>query len=448
MNRFPSFALMVLLSMWIGVGAVASPPVDIHAGIAVDDPNPPLPRYATAEEQLIPPVGPTREDFLTRSPPTGSIHCPAEYEPQEGLFIAWEGYTDVLTNLTVGITTGDPDAIVYVVVDSSSEQSSAYSMLNSAGADMTQVEFIIRTTDTVWMRDYGPRFVYEDGNRAIIDHNYNRPRPYDNAFNDYLSTLWSEPEYNIPLTHGGGNFHLFTNGDAFMTDLILDENAGLSEQEVIDLYAEYQNVDLTIYPAFPQSFDWTGHIDMWMLPVGDDKIIIGEYPTSGTWDPHPHDVTEDAVVDLESRGYTVYRTPGWYSGGTHYTYTNAVVLNDQVFIPQFGGSYTSEDAVALGVFQEAFRSHDVSQVYCGSIIQAAGALHCIVMHVPAFPIAADCNCDDELDMNDVAAFILALIDPVAYDVQYFLCGGGDMDKSGAVDGKDIQPFVNALLPPP
>ncbi|MFH1749266.1 MAG: agmatine deiminase family protein, partial [Planctomycetota bacterium] len=339
-----------------------------------------LPKYMTPQERLLPLPIPVRDG---RVPPSGTVHCAAEYERCDGLFFAWEGYTSTITSMIVPMTTLDPEAMAYVVVDTASEQSSAYSTLNSAGADMSQVEFIIRTTDTVWIRDYGPRYIFEDGVRAIIDHTYNRPRPNDNLLNDYISSLWGEPQYDIPLTHGGGNFHLFTNGDAFMSTLILTENPGLSEQDVKDLFSDYQNVDLTIYPGFPTSFDSTQHIDMWMMPVGDDKIIIGQYAASSG---QPYTITENAVTDLLARGYTVYRTPGWNSGGTHYTYTNAVIFNDLIFVPQFNHA---NDTTAMTVFQNALPDYTAIPVDCSSIIGAAGAIHCIVMHVPAYELGPE-----------------------------------------------------------
>ncbi|UCG17436.1 MAG: agmatine deiminase family protein, partial [Phycisphaerales bacterium] len=357
--------------------AAAAPLPDAAARMAQAYPDG-LPKYMTPHERLLPIDHPTRADYDYRTPPTGVVYCPAEYELNEGLFIAWESYTSILTEMTVEITTGDPDAVVYVVVDNSSEQTSAYGTLSAAGADMTQVQFIVCTTDTVWIRDYGPRFIFDDGIRAIVDHTYNRPRPNDNQFPGFLGALWGETVYDIPLEHGGGNFHLFSNGDAFMSDLILTENPGLTEQQVKDLYDEYQNVDLTIYPGFPTTFDSTQHIDMWMLPVGDDKVIIGQYSASTG---QPYTITENAVADLTARGYTVYRTPGWNSGGTHYTYTNAVILNDQVFISKFN---TSQDATALAVFQAAMPGYTIHQIDSSGIIGAAGALHCIVMHIPAY----------------------------------------------------------------
>ena len=380
MKRALWIVVVLSLTTLFGMQAVADVPPEVLAQIKDDDPNP-LPKYLTEEEKLLPMPTPTREDYQFRSPPTGTVYTPSEYELCEGALIRWGSYNSLLTEFTVGVTTGDPEAIVYIVVTGAAQQSSATSTLTSAGADMSQVEYITYVSDTVWIRDYGPRFIFEDGARAIIDHTYNRPRPSDNAFPDFLSSLWGEPQYDIPLTHGGGNFHLFSNGDAFMSDLVLGENSSLSEQDVKDLFSEYQNLDVTIYPGLPTSFDSTQHIDMWMLPVGDYKIIIGEYsPSTGL----PYTITEDAVADLTSRGYTVYRTPGWNSGGTHYTYTNAAILNDQVFVPEFGGSYTSQDATALSVFETAMPDHTASQVDCSSIISAAGAIHCVMMHVPGY----------------------------------------------------------------
>ncbi len=388
-----------LVAVIVASNSALAKPVTQQPEVKADEPVS-LPRYLTEEEKLLPPL-----ELPTRfAPPTGSVYCPPEYAYNEGIFFAWEGYTDLITEMVVNITTLDPEAICYVVVDSSSEQSSVSGTLIGAGADMNQVEFVVRVTDTVWIRDYGPRFIFEDGSQAIIDHTYNRPRPNDNLLNDYISSSMGIPQYDIPLYHGGGNFHLFGNGDAFMTDLILDENPGMSEADVQQLYLEYQNVDLTIYPGFPTSFDSTQHIDMWMLPVDDDEIIIGEYsPSTG----QPYTITENAVADLISRGYTVHRTPGWSSGWTHYTYTNAVIMNDMVFLPEFNG-YSTQNAQALAVFQAAFEDRTIIQVDCSSIIHAAGAVHCIVMHMPGVvenDCPADLTGDDQVNIDDIFAVL-------------------------------------------
>ncbi|MHC4106556.1 MAG: agmatine deiminase family protein [Planctomycetota bacterium] len=376
MNGVAVAIAALVLSSAAGAEQAKRVPRDILDGIVDDEPDP-LPRHMTPAEQRLPlPLPATRG-----AAPSGAVDTPTEYEPNEGMLIRWGSYNALLTELTVGVTTGDAEAVVYILVTGASQQASATSTLTSAEADMSQVEFITYSSNSAWIRDYGPRFIFEDENRAIVDHTYNRPRPLDNAFPHHLSGLWGEPEYDLPLVHGGGNFHLFSNGDAFMSDLILTENPGQSARDVMDYFSAYENVDLTIYQGLPTSFDSTQHIDMWMFPVRDNEIIIGEYDSATG---APYTITEGAVADLTSRGYMVYRTPGWNSGGTHYTYTNAVVFNDLVFTSEFGPPYATQDAQARAVFELAFPDHQIIPTDCSSIIHAAGAIHCIVMHVPGY----------------------------------------------------------------
>lgn len=312
------------------------------------------------------------------TPPTGTIFTPAEYSHNRGLLLRWGDFNAILRAITVAITTNDPDAVVTIVVANSGEESTASTYLTSGGADLSQVDFLIADSNSVWIRDYGPRFILEDKQLAIVDHVYNRPRPDDDAIPGEFANAWSLAKYDIPLIHGGGNFHLFQDGDAFMTELVLTENAGLTATDIQTYFLQYQNLNLTILPGFPTSYDSTRHIDMWMLPVRDKVAIIGEYPVAaGT----PYTITEDAVDALEVRGYTVFRTPGWRAGGTHFTYTNAVVFNKLVLVPQYSGRPT-ENAQAIAIYQQAFPGKTIVGIDGSQIVSSAGVFHCIVMHVP------------------------------------------------------------------
>lgn len=346
----------------------------------VDTPNP-VPRGLAPGEVFVPVF---RDPDAPNTPPSEPVWTPAEYDDNEGMLISWKAYETLLTQIVVAVTTGT-SATMWIAAPAS-QQAAATSTLIGAGARMDHVEFIAYSTYSVWMRDYGPRFVREGNHRAMVDHTYNRNRPADDAFPDHLAALWGEPQYDIPLTHGGGNFHLYSDAsrEAFMTELIVDENAGLAEQDIKDYYLEYQGLDLTITDALPTWYDWTQHIDMWMLPVRDREVIIGQYPAGDT---QAVAVTEGAVTMLEGRGYTVHRTPGWSIGynSTHYTYTNSVVFNEIVLACQYQNaspSYADEDGAALAVFETAFPDKQIVPVDCSGIIGQSGAIHCIVMHVP------------------------------------------------------------------
>jgi agmatine/peptidylarginine deiminase len=93
------------------------------------------------------------------------------------------------------------------------------------------------------------------------------------------------------------------------------------------------------------------------------------------------------VTNLVARGYAVHRTPGWNTDWTHYTYTNALVFNQLVFVPEYTG-YPTENAQAMAVYEAAFPDSQVIPVDCSDIIQFAGAIHCVVMQVPEVSAAA------------------------------------------------------------
>jgi agmatine/peptidylarginine deiminase len=350
------------------------PPPEVLEAI-VDREGPPTPRGLAPGERV-----PAPPSVLILAPPSGEVRTQPEYARNRGLLITWRSFTSVLTAMTVAVTTGDPDAIVWVVVENAATQSSATTTLTSAGADMSQVQFIVAPTNSVWIRDYGPRFVDVDKQAASVDHIYNRPRPLDDVIPNAVASAWGHSDYDLPLVHGGGNFHLFGDGRAFMTELVLTENPGLTAPQIEQLFADYENLDVTIWPGFPTSYDSTRHLDMWMLPVRDRVAIVGEYAV-GQGGGVPRQITEDAVDDLEALGYTVFRTPGWRSGATHYTYTNAVVLNRLVLVPTYT-SYPTENAQALATFAAAFPGHQIVPIDADQVVPSAGVLHCIVMHVP------------------------------------------------------------------
>lgn len=378
---------MRVIAITLGLLLCAGPAVAQQLKLAdpaylatIKDDEPTLPRGFTAEERArwrLPDLS-----RLPLAPPTGSVDTPAEYERNAGLLIRWGSQNALLTQMAVAMTTNEPDMTLYVVV-SSGLQASATTTLSNAGAIMSRIQFIVGISDSVWIRDYGPRYIRDGNRRAMVDHVYNRPRPNDDAVPNLVAQQLSEVKYDIPLVHGGGNFHLFEDGSAYMTRLIANENPTLNDQQIRDYYMAYQGLDVTITDPLPASFDSTQHIDMWMLPADDGRVIVNEYPNTGGVYSVPRQVTESTATLLASRGKTVLRLGGWrgQSNNAHYTYANAVILNRTVLMCNFTG-FATENANALAVFQQAFPTRTIVPVDCSSIITLAGAIHCIVMHMP------------------------------------------------------------------
>jgi len=316
-------------------------------------------------------------------PPEGALYCPPEYAPMDGILIAWEGSTswkNILGRMGGHITTtGDAD--LYVAVDTTGEISSATSTLQSFGTNMARVEFVVATTDSIWIRDYGPRYAYQGDVRVVVDHHYNRPRPWDDQYPAAFAQVMGHERYHNDVIHGGGNFHLDALGAGYATVLMVNENPAKPEPVLVDIYKDFQNLDLTILDALPSYIDSTQHLDMWMQIVADDVVIISDWPSqSGTIQDQ---VCDQAALDMAAKGYTVHRIPAVHSGGTHYTFTNVVMCNDLVMIPSYtNGAAAVHNATALAAWQTAAPTKTIVQIPSQDIVTASGVLHCIVMHLP------------------------------------------------------------------
>src|SRR5689334_12114482 len=227
-----------------------------------------LPRYLTpAEQQFLrehPDYYSTVSTRVPTAPPTGPITPVAEYAPMEGLVISWMTYTSILGQIAKHVT--DVGGRMYIGVTSSSVQSSAISTLNSLNVNMNNVTFFTVALNSVWARDYGPRYVYEGNVRVITDHQYNRPRPQDDQEPVIYSAFKQQQIYQIGLNgtnliHGGGNFHLEADGDAYATSLVTDENPSFTATQVQQIWNTYEGDNVTITGRFPTTVDSTGHID-------------------------------------------------------------------------------------------------------------------------------------------------------------------------------------------
>ncbi|MBX3463414.1 MAG: agmatine deiminase family protein [Planctomycetes bacterium] len=342
-----------------------------------------IPRSLTPLESAWLAVNPLGGTDATTPPPTGPLRCPAEYEPVDGICIAWEGSTSwltVLEQIAVQVTTVG-QARIYCYCDTVSERNTVFTTLSNAGCDMSRVELLVATTDTIWIRDYGPRYVYEGDCRVIVDHVYNRPRPNDDVMPWHFGNSKGHRVYGLPLVHGGGNYHLDGLGRGHSTLLIQNENPTLTQQQIRDLWQAYQGVDTTLYTAFPTSVDSTQHIDMWMQVYGDGKVMISDWPFNAG---SVQDVICDtAAASLAAAGWTVTRTPARSVSGVHYTYTNMVLCNDLALVPSYTNSSVQQhNAPALAAWQAALPGKTVVPINCQGLVTASGVMHCIVMHVP------------------------------------------------------------------
>ncbi|OGF62304.1 MAG: hypothetical protein A2Y62_04310 [Candidatus Fischerbacteria bacterium RBG_13_37_8] len=302
------------------------------------------------------------------APPLGVPRNPAEWEPSEGVIIRWPLGISVAL-----IAEMSEDLMVTTICANASEEQSARNAYTAGGVNMSNVDFIHAPSDSIWTRDYGPWFIFEDLNLAIVDHIYNRPRPNDDVIPQVIGAEWSLNVYGMDLIHTGGNHMSEGLGTSMSTELVYNENPAKTPVQVDQLMYEYLGNDYTVLDYIQQS--GIHHIDCWAKLLNPTTVMVKDVPPS---DPTYDDLNERAAflaTQISAWGvpYTVVRV--YCPSGTYYT--NSIILNNKVLVPIFGNS---QDSVALQRYQDAMPGYEVLG-FTGSWA-TEDALHCRVMGVP------------------------------------------------------------------
>ncbi len=352
--------LFVLVSLLAWVNAT---------GFAQDDKKPDWRKlhYLSEEEML---SGEKNTLFSETNPPSGTVRFPAEFEPMQAVTIRYP--LGIPTSLVKQLSERTK---VYVLV-TSSQQNSARSTFQNAGCNMSNISYFNMSTDSYWVRDYAPWYIFNDLEPAIVDNVYNRPqRPNDNLAPVNMGQLLGLPVYGMNITHTGGNMMEDGRGVGVSDELVLQEN-NYDENNVRTKMKQYLGIDPYHITIDPQG-DYIAHVDCWGKLLAPDKILIAQLPTSNS----QYDEYEQVAQFFANTNccwgypYTVYRVyePG---GNTVAPYTNSLIVNKTVFVPM--GSNSTHNNNALAVYQEALPGYEIIGVTGASNTpwENTDALHC------------------------------------------------------------------------
>ena len=321
-----------------------------------------------SEEEMRTPV---RASNFTETPaPTEAPRFVAEFEPMQGVMIRYP--LGIPVSLVKSLAENCP---VYCIV-AQSQQSSARSSFNNAGVNMNRVTFIIANSDSYWVRDYGPWYIFAGKTPAIVDNVYNRPRQNDDAIPSAFASFWDIPMYGMNLTHTGGNMMEDGRGHGVSDELVLNENNN-NETDVRKKMLDYLGIDNYHITIDPQG-EYIAHVDCWGKYLAPDKILIAKLPQSNSRYRYYEEVANYFATTNCCWGYPykVYRVeePG---GSTLAPYTNSLILNKTVYVPL--GSNSTYNERALQVYREAMPGYEVIGVTNTSYStgwQNTDALHC------------------------------------------------------------------------
>ena len=312
-------------------------------------------------------------NFVETDPPTGEPRFVAEFEPMQGVMIRYP--LGIPESLVAQLSN---NCHVYCIV-SSSYQNAAQNDFQNAGVNMSNLTFVNAPSDSYWVRDYGPWYIFEDRHPAIVDNIYNRPRPNDDNMSGVFANFWNIPMYGMRLEHTGGNMMEDGRGHGVSDDLVFQENLedyGIDEATVRQKMNDYLGINPYHVTIDPQG-DYIAHVDCWGKYLAPDKILIAQLPQSNPRYQYYEQVAEyfETTNCCWGYPYRVYRVqePGGY---TLAPYTNSLILNKTVYVPL--GSNNTYNNDALAVYQEAMPGYEIIGVVNNTWNgwENTDALHC------------------------------------------------------------------------
>ncbi|MFC7358437.1 agmatine deiminase family protein [Jejudonia soesokkakensis] len=357
----------------------------------------PVPHYTTDAEKRDLSNYQFNRSILT-DPPAEEVRTMAEWEEVEFLVVTWEPNFPNILRQIVAAAVEECKVII-----TTQNESSVASYLTSNGVDLTNVTFMDENWDTLWIRDYGGNTVYTNdvGERALVDWIYNRPRPNDDIIPSAHSNLEGIPIYitnsgTNDLVNTGGNFMSDGLGNAFASELILEENepgnpygvSAKTEEQIDDIMQAYMGIDNYIKMT-PLPFDVINHIDMHMKLLDEETLLVAEYPQGVADGPQIEANIDYILQNFQSpfgTPYKIKRIPsppsvgGNYpdNGGSYRNYANAIFVNKTILIPLYRPEV---DAPAIAKWEEMMPGYNIVGIDVDNpdenLISLVGAIHCI-----------------------------------------------------------------------
>ena len=367
----------------------------------------PLKSFSQVQPMLPKGLTPTEKGIISQfqfrsaqitPPPATSVRAAAEWEEVEYLVITWQSAFQNVLRQIVAVGVNECKVII-----TTQNQAAVATYLTSFGIDLTNVIFMTAPWDSIWIRDYSGNTIYSNdvGERALTDWIYNRPRPNDNAMPSAHASLIGLPIYitnsgTNDLVNTGGNYMSDGMGNAFASELILDDNAignpynvsPKTAAQIDDIMFNYMGISNYIkMPTLP--YDEIHHIDMHMKLLDEETLLVSRYPPGVADGPTIESNIAYVLNNFQSPFGTPYEIKwidappsagGSYpdTGGYYRTFTNAVFVNKSIIIP---GYRPEVDAPAVAYYQELMPGYNIVTIDVDSgsdnLISQLGAIHCI-----------------------------------------------------------------------
>ena len=332
---------------------------------------------------------------------------PAEWEPQEAIWMQWPGYWEKNLEITFAKIA---DIIsryekIHILYHSKQIYADAQKALRDIGADPENKNIYWHKVpyDNAWMRDNGPIYVLNNNELRIQNWNFDAwggafgsdiSFKLDNAVPDKVGAILDVAVDHIDIVHERGNLE-FNGSDTVILNwsTIGDPSRNLNydkQQAELDLKNHFGVTNVIFIEGIPDGDLTKGHIDGIARFIGPKSVVVLQCTTESSCrlDSKDAEIYNNAAKIIKEAGFNVIREP--IEGFVNYNnqkfdtnYMNWLVGNGFVIVPGFGNPDT--DIPAKSRIESYFPNRDVHLIEMLSSWAAGGGVHCHTNDQPAFP---------------------------------------------------------------
>ncbi|SRR5213593_1017659 len=335
------------------------------------------------------------------TPKTLGYRMPAEWEPQEAVWLAWphneltwpggmlveveRSYTQIIRALHSGQK-------VKLLVKDSEGEARVRALLGREGIALKQLIFVRIATEDAWIRDYGPTFVTNSDSRqlAMIKWIFNAwGNKYDDLLGDNrvpyeMNRTVHLPVFEPGIVLEGGSIEVNGKGTVLTTEQCLlnaNRNPHLSRSDIEDCLKEHLNVREVLWLKYGIVGDDTdGHIDDIARFVNENTVLcaLEDDPSDDNYEILKENYGRLKAVNIN---VVPLPMPGYVGGDVRLpaSYANFYIGNDAVVVPVFGHP---NDQRALDIVQGCFSTRTVVGVNASAMAYGLGTIHCCSQQEP------------------------------------------------------------------
>ncbi len=338
----------------------------------------------------------------------GRFRAPAEWERHSCTWIAWPHNESTFPPQLIGKVEEAYCEIVYevargeavkILVNDEDEAERVQKLLEEAGSSMGNVELHKVHTEDVWVRDYGPIFVYSEDMGVLggvkwrfnaWGMKYPELARDDEAGLQILNISGVKPIYRDYVVEGGA-IEVSGNGILLTTEqCLLDpaRNPGLSREDLELEFSRYLGAhDVIWFERGLVGDDTDGHVDVFCRFASPGTVVLAEEERENINKRILERAYRKLANYIEEGGtwIEIVRVPcpppvKILDQHVPASYLNFYISNSAVLVPVFG---VEEDEAALSILADCFPHRRVVGILCKELFYGLGGIHCVTMQQPS-----------------------------------------------------------------